>query len=106
MGWIKNGIPQGHTRNTRKPQEYYSVDDLLFKLKNTSLIDEDVKRILSVLKTRGFIENALLKKENQETIVDYLISFWNYDSSLYIQNKLSHGQKITKNHVNNKSKLV
>ena len=106
MSWIKNGIPQGRTKTSRKPEEAYSIDELFYRLRNFPLLSEDVSRIITILKDRGLIADAKIENEQQTTLSSFLNDFWNYENSLHVKEKHSHGHTLSRAHVNNMQKLV
>ena len=53
-------------------------------------------KIVSTLKGLGFIDIAAVKNTGRGAVpfIDFLLAFWDYDKSEYIQDKLAHGQSF------------
>lgn len=60
---------------------------------------EFVERVVSILEDKGYIENGLVKgKDNSVNFADYLHSFWDYEKSPYIKEKLISKRSIHLSH--------
>ena len=106
MKMLYEGIPSGKNQNPRDPVEFFSIDNLIDQLNHAPLTQEDLPRILNALKKRGFIDSAKLSNRNEETLVSFLLRFWDYEESPYIQERLAHKNRITKNHAQNKTNNI
>ncbi len=101
MSWLKAGfIPSGDNKEGREAIEVFSIDDILFKLRNTQLTDKDTEKIIQVLKDKGLIQGANISGENQQTLLSFLLNFWTWEKSPYVAEKKAYKQSISKYHVN------
>lgn len=58
-----------------------------------------VERVVSILKNKGYIENGIVKgNDNDIKFSDYLYSFWDYNTSPYIKEKLISKRSIHLSH--------
>ncbi len=95
--WLKEGIPSGKTKNKRCTREIFKTDELINQLRNAKLLEEDVSKILEILKSRNLIAEAKQNKESTN-LIRFLLDFWDYEHSPYIREKAAYGQSLTKNH--------
>jgi len=95
MSWLNNGlIPYGDKQEFRKAEEVFSVDDILFRMRNAPLNENDTERIIQVLKNKGLIQSADISGVNQTKLIDFLYSFWDWENSPYIAEKRAYKQVI------------
>lgn len=81
--WLKNGIPH---RKEVIPFKKYTLRDLA---KETELTKDDAKYICKELQRRGLLKNYVLMESSQAIdFIQFLQNFWNWDSSLYIKERL------------------
>lgn len=97
MEWIVSGnIPK---RINSKTEEVKSFDkiSILNCLRSADLTTDDIQTIIKILKDRDFIYSAVLKT-SQESIPaeEFLLNFWDFDTSPYVKEKLVKGQSIHK----------
>lgn len=99
-GWLANGLPPTRTKAKRSLSGSFSIDAILQKLKvATDLSLDDAGRIISVLKDRGLVEQARLKDDaSQNTLIAFLLGFWDYETSPYVREKRAHHHSIGKRH--------
>jgi len=93
--WLYDGTPDNKTEDPRTFQEIFTIDEILGNLKRLeSITPTDAKRFTDYFKKCGLIKNVNLITKESETIVSFLLSFWDYENSLYIKEKLLHGHSI------------
>ena len=73
----------------KKEEILLELKQLLFAKK---LNTQEVKEINKILQT--CYEEELRPNKKKIYLINFLYSFWNYDNSEYIQNKVLHGQRI------------
>ena len=102
--WLKDGIPRRQVKQEANPgrsvENLISINQILLAMKQVELTEQDVLKIEKILKDQGLVE-AVIKKDSKEseTVVEYLKRFWDYDASLYIADKRSHGINLGKAYV-------
>ncbi|MDR1099487.1 MAG: integrase, partial [Treponema sp.] len=98
--WLKNGIPQKklHTDEVKSSQSIsitLNNAQILSELKNAELTGQDVLKIEKILRKKGLISLIIQQgSPGSELFEDFLIRFWDYDRSPYVEEKLSHKLRI------------
>ncbi|MCK5154298.1 MAG: hypothetical protein KAQ93_08060 [Spirochaetales bacterium] len=93
--WLYEGIPERRTRTPRKPEQIFTVYEILEKLKHTELTVNDAKRFTDYFKSIGLIKDAqIINDEKTESLISFLLNSWDYQNSSYVKEKLAHGQSI------------
>lgn len=104
--WQEQGIPQKKAPPKTITQILF-LDETLNKLQNTQLGEKDLQKILDVLITKGIKvetkpaeppKKPVSVKPDGHAFIQFLLDFWNYDTSKYIQGLLAHGTSITRRH--------
>ena len=99
MGWIVNGnIPK---RINSKDSEKSNVDKISFlnQLRTLAFTFDDIKDIVHILKDRKYLQSATIyNTPSAQSLFDYLVTFWNYDTSPYVREKRLKGQSIHKDY--------
>jgi integrase len=89
--WYTNGIPQKDGILT------IAQSEVIDTLKTTTLGKSDVKRIVEVLQSHGYIKSAILPNTKADRdFTDYLLEFWDFDRSPYVREKLRRNHGIHK----------
>jgi hypothetical protein len=86
--WLKDGIPR---KGEAVPLKKYTLRDMA---KEAEINGPDVEFICKELQRRGLLKSYVLSdSEGAVTLEDYLSTFWDFDSSPYIREKLrkNHG---------------
>ncbi|MBI9105018.1 MAG: tyrosine-type recombinase/integrase [Spirochaetales bacterium] len=92
--WLDEGFP-----DERKIEQLLTFDYLLSEFKKIDLTTADAKRITDHLKNCGLIKAVSINSESDDqNIKTFLTTFWNYESSPYVREKLAHGHSIGKRH--------
>jgi hypothetical protein len=102
--WEQDGIPprkQNHAKNkiSRPVSEALTAAQVLQTLKQTDLSLQDMPKIEKILQDKGLI--TLIVRRNApeaEVFVDYLLRFWDFGKSPYVEEKLSHKMRIGRSH--------
>lgn len=105
--WLTNGIPKKQLKKPRSLNEELTLDQILAGLKTIPLTTDDVSKIERVLLGQGLI-TAIIRKNSytDQNFVDFLKNFWNYDTSPYVEEKLSHKLYVGKEHIEKASRRV
>jgi hypothetical protein len=95
--WQANGLPTGRLRRPWPLEVAAGLDAILKAIRKTDLNGNDALRIVNALKDRGLIDLAAVKATGREAVpfVRFLNDFWDYDTSEYIRDRLSHGYRFS-----------
>jgi len=98
--WLVNGIPTERLKKPRPIEEIAGIEGILRSIRKADLTPDDALRIVSTLKSMGLIDIAAVKNTGRGAVpfVQFLETFWDFDKSEYIQDKLSHGFRFSRNH--------
>ena len=97
--WLKNGIPTGRKRKPRPVELASDIENIQRAIRKADLLSEDAMRIVNTLKDKGLIDVSVSKSGKGSVLFSkYLETFWDYDKSPYVREKLAHGQSIHKYH--------
>jgi hypothetical protein len=102
--WEQEGISQRKQKQIKnKPfrpaTTVLSIAQVLQELKLVELNFQDIPKIEKILRDKGLV-TAIIQPEIRaaEIFTDYLIRFWDYETSPYVEEKLSHKIKIGRSH--------
>lgn len=93
MRWLDKGIPSNVS--ARNLTETLNADTLFTLLHRVDLSDREAERIVEILTERGLLRQT---DEDDEPLIQFLTTFWDYDESEYVREKLAYGQSIGKRH--------
>ena len=118
-GQYLSGLSTGKTdKNEAIQQAFLMMQDSTLRKKNerkrkqllirsAELDETDLMFALEEAKRRGLISSVTVTSEaNSRKVIDYLVEFWDWEKSPYIQEKLRQGHSIHKNHAVNMAKFV
>jgi len=96
--WIANGIPTGRKRNPRPLEEAARIESIIKAIRRADLNSDDALRVVESLKNLGLIDIAAVKNTGRGAVpfIQFLESFWDYDKSEYIRDRLAHGFGFTR----------
>lgn len=94
--WRLNGIPTGRTKKPRPAEEAAGIESIVRAVRRADLNADDALWIVSTLKSMGLIDVAAVKNTGRGAVpfIRFLESFWNYEESEYIQDRLAHGHRF------------
>jgi len=94
--WLKSGVPM--RGKTRPAEELAGAESVVRLMRKTALNADDALRIVDVLKSMGLIDTPVVKNTGRgaEPFTRFLETFWDYDKSEYIQDRLSHGYRFSR----------
>jgi len=98
-----------HTRNTRKPtgkvrktqtlEAATGIDNILKAIRTSGLDSDDALRIVQVLNGLELIDIPAVKSGKGTVLfTEFLKTFWDFETSPYVREKLAHGHSIGKRH--------
>jgi integrase len=96
--WKVNGIPTGRQKKPRPIIEAAGIEAIIKIIRKSEINSDDALRIISTLKSTGLIDVAAVKNTGMGAVsfVNFLLSFWDFDKSEYIKDKISHGYRFTR----------
>ncbi|MBO4858860.1 MAG: site-specific integrase [Treponema sp.] len=117
--WYKNGVPKG-TTNSRTPFIQNQSSGLNLKNLVARLTDKEAFELYSLLKSKLNLSETTLSTSSDSTIktitkristtriklYEFMLNFWDYDNSEFIQRYIAHGNNMTKGHAKNMQSLV
>ena len=119
--WYKNGVPKG-TTNSRTPliQNQNLSSGLNLKNLVARLTDEEALELHSLLNSKLNLSETIpavtseseiktIKRKSATTrikLYEFMLNFWDYDNSEFIQRYIAHGNNMTKGHAKNMQSLV
>jgi len=98
--WKISGIPTGRLGKPRPMEEAAGIESLIRAIWKAELDSDDALQIVSTLKGMGLIDVAAVKNTDRGAIpfVQFLESFWDYDKSEYIRDRIAHGYRFSRRH--------
>jgi integrase len=97
--WRKDGIPTGRMRKPRPIDLAADIESILRAIRKADLFSEDAMRIVDALKDRGLIDVVATKTGPGSILfTEYLETFWDFQASSYVRERLAHKQGITRRH--------
>jgi integrase len=98
--WKINGIPTGKKKTPRPIVEAAGIESIIKAIRKSDLNSDDAWKIVPTLKSLGLIDVAAVKNSGRGAIpfIQFLETFWNYDESPYIQDKLAHGYRFSRHY--------
>ena len=117
--WYKNGVPKG-TTNSRTPFLQNQSSGLNLKNLVARLTDKEAFELYSLLNSKLNLSETTLSTGSDSTIktfkkripttriklYEFMLNFWDYDNSEFIQRYIAHGNNMTKGHAKNMQSLV
>ena len=96
--WKSTSIPTGRTKIPKPLEDAGGMETIIKAIRRTGLSPNDALRIVSMLKNKGLIDIAAVENTGRGAVpfVKFLETFWNFDESPYIQDKLAHGYRFTR----------
>jgi integrase len=96
--WLNNGVPTGRKRKPRPLGAVLGLDGILKAVRITDLTAEDALRIVQALKDEALIDIVAVKATGRGAVpfARFLESFWDYDRSEYIHDRLIHGYRFSR----------
>jgi integrase len=85
-------------KNPRPIVEVAGIENIIKLIRKSELNTDDALRIVSLFKSMGLIDISAVKNTGRGAIpfVQFLETFWDYNKSEYIQDKLAHGYRFSR----------
>jgi integrase len=90
---------QGKIKSEKKERSLETLS-LYDEIRKSDITDEEALKMLDLLKRKGIIKSYVKTgSKNDILFSDYLLNFWTWEKSEYIQDKLKEGKSIGKTHI-------
>ena len=106
--WLVNGVPTGRQKKPRTLAEAVGIEAVIRGIRKSELNADDALRIVSTLKNMGLIDISAVKNTGRGAVpfIQFLETFWDFEQSPYIQDRLAHGYRFTKRYAHECLKWV
>ena len=96
--WLKHGFPADDEKKPRPIAEIAEIASILKAIRKADLTADDAITIVEALKKLNLIDIAAVKNTGASAVnfVQFLETFWDYDKSPYIPDRLAHGYRLTR----------
>jgi len=96
--WKVNGVPTGKVKKPRPIAEAAGIECIIKTIRKSELNPDDALRIVETLKNIGLIDVAAVKNSGRGAVLfsDFLLDFWDFEKSGYIQDKIAHGYRFSR----------
>jgi integrase len=98
--WKVKNIPGMKKKHSRLLGQATEIDGVIKIIQRADLNEDDAMRIVSMLRNMGLIDITAVRNTGRGAVsfILFLESFWNYDTSEYIRDKLSHGHRFSRHY--------
>jgi len=97
--WMTNGFSKDEESATQSIQNDIAVNSVVQIIRSKKLSAAQLDTLLISLKSAKYLESALLANSSSTAkLIEYQETFWDFDKSPYIKEKLLHGQRIGRYH--------
>jgi len=106
--WKQTGIPTGRLKKPRPIEQAAGIEAIIGLICRSELSSDDALRIVSKLKSMGLIDVAAVKNTGRGAVpfIGFLQTFWDFDKSEYIQDKLVHGFRFSRRYAHECEKRI
>jgi len=106
--WLANGIPTGKTKKLRSLEEVAEIGAILRAIRKADLTADDALKIVSAFQDMGLVNVSAVKNTGRGAVpfIQFLKTFWDYNNSPYIQDRLAHGHRFTRGYARQCQKRV
>jgi integrase len=96
--WKASGIPAGKLKEPRPIEAVAGIETIIKAIRKAELNSDDALRIVSCLKNMALIDIVAAGKSGRGAVpfIEFLESFWDYDKSEYIKDRISHGFRFSR----------
>ena len=90
---------QGKVTSEKKERKLESLS-IFNEIRKSDISDDEALKMLELLKQKGIIKSYVKTgAKNDILLSDYLLNFWTFEKSEYIQDKIKQGKAIGKTHI-------
>ncbi len=105
--WMRDGVPVEKTDTRRNLADIFTSESAIEAARKAPLTPEEAARIVGILRDRGLVQvSAVQVGPGSIDFTSFLADFWDYDTSTYVKDRLSHGQSIGRRHCNDMASRV
>jgi len=98
-GWLTNGLPSAKEKSQKTIESKADVLSILNIIKKAELNKDEAMAIVTTLRKRELIDFSVIRSAvRNETLISFLLQFWDINKSPYLKDKIAHGHKITANY--------
>jgi len=98
--WLRDGVPQ-------KKEAFNTHEQILKDAAKKIKTKNETEALMSELKRLGWIKNGVVKETTAaENLISYLNSFWEWETSPYINEKLRKSHGIHKRHCKKQKQCI
>ena len=96
-GWLKEGVPVAMGKAKKPLKEALQYKQVLKYLNDGDIEEAQALEMVNALKNRGLVSIGISQgKKGQQGLIDFLYDFWDYEKSVYLEDRRAHGKTITK----------
>jgi hypothetical protein len=97
--WLANGIKNGKETEKRSVETFCDVKGIIKAIRKAELTADDAVQIVKAITDLSLIDLLAVPQGNGSVdFTAYLLDFWNYETSEYLKERVSHGYSLTKRH--------
>jgi len=96
--WKASGIPTGRQKKPHPIEQAAGIEAVIKAIRKAELNSDDALRIVSTLKSMGLIDISAVRNTGRGAVpfIQFLESFWDFNTSEYIRDRLSHGYRFSR----------
>ena len=95
--WLAEGVPIIKDRVKKPLKEALNFQTMMKFLKNSDINEEQAFEIAQLLKKRGLLALGISPAtQGNQSFIQFLCEFWDYENSVYLRDRRAHGKNITK----------
>lgn len=103
--WYYEGIPEGRTGGRQTTTRAAEFEVVLNDFKSLPLTLAEAQRVVSVLQSQGLIGDVPMASDGPN-LIDWLVAFWDYNTSKYIKEKHIHGHELSLPYANDMQRKI
>jgi len=100
--WLEHGLPTKGEKKARPIAEVAGLASILKAIRKADLNADDAITIVETLKSLKLIDIAAVANTGRGAVnfIEFLETFWDFDESPYIRDRLAHGYRFTRHYAN------
>lgn len=105
--WLTKGLPAKDGKSKKSFDSIIGLDGILKAIRKNDLDGVDAMKIVNELKKQKLIDVSIVKAgKGAKLFTDFLLEFWDYDTSPYVKEVKASGQNIHKAHCYDNARRV